>query len=280
MILFSTTSTRHLASNIALPQGKCTIKQFNDGELFVRIDEDVQDKDVWVLAATQAPAEHLLELFFLLDVLQKAQARINLFITYFAYGRQVVAPAGEACSAQVISSILQNFIISKIYIMHPHNQLLHNFLSFTGVQDLEFFCKQAAAYDAIAAPDKGALSFAHEVAQTCKKDLIKITKKRPDHDQVEIVTIDGTVTGKKVLLIDDIISTGRTLVQAAQELKKLGATSIAAAATHGIFSPGSYQLLENSIIEKVSVTNTIAQHLQGKITVFDISPFIQKIMTS
>lgn len=280
MILFSTTATQHLASHIALPHGKCTVKQFNDGELFVRIDEDVQDKDVWVLAATQAPAEHLLELFFLLDVLQKAQARINLFITYFAYGRQVVAPSGEACSAQVISTILQNFIISKIYIMHPHNQLLHNFLPFTGVQDVDFFCKQAASCDTIAAPDKGALSFAHEVAQTCKKDLIKITKKRPDHDKVEIVTIDGAVMGKKVLLIDDIISTGRTMVQAAQELKKLGAVSIAAAATHGVFSPGAHQLLENSIIEKISVTNTIAQHSQGKITIFDISPFIQNIMTS
>ena len=280
MILFSTSSTRHLADNIALEHGNCTIKQFNDGELFVRIDENVQGKDVWVLAATQAPAEHLLELFLLLDALQRSGAHINLFITYFAYGRQVVAASGEACSAHVISTILKNFTIKKIYIIHPHNRLLHSFLPFTGVQDIDFFCKQAAAYDAIAAPDKGAFALAQEIAKTCKKDLILLTKMRPDHDKVEIVAVEGQVAGKKVLLIDDIISTGRTLAQSAQALKKLGATSVAAAATHGVFSSGSHQLLENSIIEKVSVTNTITQHSQGKITVYDISPFIQKIMLS
>ena len=95
MILFSTRSTRHLASNIALRPGVCTIKQFSDGELFVRIDEDVQGQHVWVLAGTQSPAEHLLELFFLCDALVRAGAHINLFITYFAYARQIVQSPGK-----------------------------------------------------------------------------------------------------------------------------------------------------------------------------------------
>ena len=171
MILFATSSTRHLASNIAIRSGAYTIKQFSDGELFIRIDEDVQDKDVWVLAATQAPAEHLLELFFLLDALQRAGAHINLCIAYFAYARQVVAAPGEVCAAQVISAMLKNFIIAKIYIIHPHSILLHDYLSFIAVQDVDFFYKQAEGYDAIAAPDKGAYTFAREIAEHCSKEL-------------------------------------------------------------------------------------------------------------
>jgi ribose-phosphate pyrophosphokinase len=278
MILFSTNATRHLASRIALQPGMCTIKQFNDGELFVRIDEDVQGKQVWVLAATQAPAHHLLELFFLLDALQRAGAHINLFITYFAYARQIIAAPGEACSACVITTFLKNFILIKTYILHPHSILLHDYLPFTAIRDMDFFCEQAAAYDAVAAPDKGAYALAKEIAEFCNKELIELTKMRPDHDTVEIVAINGSVEHKKVLLVDDIISTGRTLAQAASALKKLGAHSIAAAATHGVFSPGSHQLLEQSVLEKISVTNTIAQHSHGKITIIDISPLIQKIM--
>ena len=271
-------TTRHLASNIALKPGRCTVKQFSDGELFVRIDEDVQGKDVWLLVGTHAPAEHLLEFFFLCDALQRAGAHVNVFISYFAYARQVVAAPGEAHSAQVISTIIKNFALPTLYIMHPHSSLLHDFLAFTAVRDIDFFCKQAEAYDAIASPDKGAFALAQEVAQICGKDLILLTKMRPEKEEVRIVSIEGQAAGKKVLLVDDIISTGRTITESARALKKLGASSIAAAATHGVFSPGSFQLLEQGPLEKIFVTNTIAQNSHGKITVVDISQFIQKIM--
>jgi ribose-phosphate pyrophosphokinase len=278
MILFSTSTSRHLAQRIALDHGASTIKHFGDGELFVRIDQDVRGKKVWVLASTQAPADNLLELFFLLDALQGAGAEISVFITYFAYARQVIAAPGEAHSARLVSTIIKEFSCARIYIMHPHSILLHDFLPFTAVRDTDFFCTQAESYDAIAAPDKGAFAFAREIASACSKDLILLTKTRPEHEQVEIVSVDGPALGKKVLLIDDIISTGRTLVGAAHALKNLGAISVAAAATHGVFSPGSHEFLEQSPLEKIFVTNTIAQQSQGKITVVDISPTIQEIM--
>lgn len=278
MILFSTSSTRHLAFHSALRLGLCTIKQFNDGELFVRIDEDVQGQQVWVLAATQAPAENLIELFFLLDALERAGAHINLCITYFGYARQVIAAPGEACSARIITDFLKNFTILQTYIIHPHTMLLHDYLSFTAIRDIDFFCKQAQVYDAIAAPDKGAIALATEVAATCNKELIILNKVRPHHDKVEIEVVDGSVAGKKVLLVDDIISTGNTLAQAAMALKKREAIAVAAAATHGIFSSDSYQILEESVLEKIVVTNTVAHNAQGKISIFDIGPFIQKIM--
>jgi len=278
MILFANRAAQHLAKKIDLPQGACTIKQFSDGELYVRIDQDVEEQDVWILASTPTPAENLLELFFLCDALSRAGAHINLFITYFAYARQTITAPGEACAAHVITKTLQNVPLKSTYIMHPHCSLLHNFLPCTTVHDINFFCNLAAAYDTIAAPDKGAVAFAETIAKASNKELILLTKVRPTQEKVKIVTVDGNVTNKKVLLVDDIISTGRTIVQCAHALKELGAASVAAAASHGVFSPGSQELLEQSPLEHIFVTNTIPQESRGTITVVDTSHYIQNIM--
>lgn len=278
MKLFSTNSAQHLATKIEFQQGLCTIKKFSDGEIFVRIDENVQDREIWVLAGTQAPAEHLFELFFLCNALERSGAKINLLITYFAYARQVVAQPTEACPVQVIGNIIKNFDIAKLFIIHPHSFLLHEFLEFDAVYNIDFFCKQAEGYDAIAAPDKGAFKLADDIARICKKDLVLINKMRPAQEQAKIISIDGQVINKKILLVDDIISTGRTITESAHALKKQGAASVAAAVTHGLFSPGSNRLIEQSPLERIYVTNTITQKSHEKVTVDDISKFIQKIM--
>lgn len=278
MKLFSSRSTLHIAENIGLKKGACTIKNFNDGELFVRIDENVDKQTVWVMASTPAPAENLFELFFLCDALKRAGAHLNVCITYLAYARQIVASPGEAWTAYVIADFIKRFSINKLYIIHPHSKALHNLLPFEAIRDTNFFCTQAEEFDAIAAPDKGASQFAEEVARLCNKDLVLLSKKRPEKERVEITAIQGAVDHKKILLIDDIISTARTITESAHALKSLGAYSVSAAATHGVFSPGAYELLEQSPLEKIFVTNTIANKSQGKITVVDTSAFIQKIM--
>lgn len=278
MIVFSTRTTRHIAKKLAMPLGACTITEFSDGELFVRIDQDVQDQDVWVLAGTQTPAENMFELFFLLDALQRSGARINLFVTYFSYARQIIADQGEALNAQVICNILKQFTVIKICVIHPHSLLLHNFLSFTSVYDRDFFCELAESYDAIAAPDQGAVLLAQDIAQKTGKSLIVLKKNRPEHDKVEISSLEGNVNRLKILIVDDMISTGNTLVQAAKSLLKEGAISVAAAATHGVFSPGARDFLESSPLEKIFITNTIDQLSLGKIMVSDITPRIKKIM--
>lgn len=280
MILFSTCTMLEISKNIKLPQGSCTLKKFSDGELYVHINDDIKGKTVWLLAATQPPAEHMLELFFMLDALKRAgAAQINLFISYFAYARQLKTITGEASSAQVICDILKTFAINKIFIIHPHdNSMLHNFLSYTDLLDIDFFCNKAAKYDAIAAPDKGAHIFAEKIAKACNKEIVFLTKKRPEQEQVEIIALDGTVNNKKILLVDDMISTGRTMIESAEFLKKMGAKTVSAAAMHGVFSPGSHERLQTSIIEKIYVTNTIEQQAQGKVEVTDIAPYISKII--
>lgn len=280
MILFTTTAAHHFAKTIQAQAGNCIIKSFSDGELFIKITDDVKNKPVWIIASTQSPAENLIELVLLMDALQRAEAILNVIITYFSYARQVIAKPGEALSAEVISNMFNNFNISQLFIVHPHSLKLEKFLSFKPIIDIDFFSTHAQNYDAIAAPDAGAISLAQQIATQCNKELITITKTRSAQEEVKIISIEGDVTNKKVLLIDDIISTGHTIISAAQELKKQGACEVSAAATHGIFSPGSHERIEKSILKNVYVTNTIDQQSKGKIKVIDISSTLNKIVQS
>ncbi len=280
MILFFTQSVQYLAKYMPLPQGSFTVKHLNNGELYVKIDEDVKQKNIWIVASIAPPAENFLELFFLLDALkQNGALAINLFITYFSYTRQIIPLPGEAASTQILCNFFKNFDINKTYILHAHAaSLLHPLLFFTDVIDIVFFCKIAESYDIIAAPDKGSFEFVKKIAQECNNKPTIFLQKVGDHE-IKIESVEDVVENKKVLLVDDIISTGRTLSEAARMLKNLGASEVSAAATHGIFCPGSLELLEASQLKKIFVTNSLKQEALGnKIEVENISNFVISII--
>lgn len=281
MIIFSTRSAYHMVCKMRLSKANYKIEEFSDREIFIKIEEDVKEKEVWVIASTEPPAENIFELFLLLDALMHAGAKkINLFFLYFGYARQAIAPMGEARSAEHIFDVLKKFPLNKIFIVHAHaSDILKKFMNFTNVIDYDFFCEIVKNYDAIAAPDKGAAGFAQQVANECKKEIVFLHKTRPEHDIVKIESVSGNVESKKILLIDDMISTGRTLIQACQKLKEFGAIEVSAAATHGVFAIGSYEMLENGLLKNIYVTNTLDRISQGKIKVTDISKFIENIIS-
>ena len=276
MKVVATRSTQHLIGTIGMPTIDYTIKTFSDGELYIKLNDNVQDETVWVLAGTQAPAENMLELLFLLDALTHAGAQtINLFCVYFAYARQTQADSNEARSAQVICNTLKQFKINQTYILHAHAvDALHQLLEYKNIIDFEFFYAAAQEVDIIAAPDQGAADCARELGQKCNKEVIVLEKKRPEHEKVIIENVSGSVVGKKILIIDDMISTGRTLLHAAQALKDAGAMQISAAATHGLCDKKTYQELAK-VFEKVSVTNSIAQENIPGVKIWDIRSFIK-----
>lgn len=278
-MIFFTPQTQHLASRISGTRGIYTSKRFSDNEIFIKLESDVAGKKVWVIAAIFPPAEYMLELFFLLDALQKAGAQVYLLLTYCGYSRQDRAKKGEAVSAQVVCNFLKTFALKKIVVIHEHSVLLHNYLEYENVIPLELIQEKALLVNALAAPDKGAYDLVCAMSSLCKKEAIFLTKIRPEQEKVKILQHDGIVKSRKILIIDDIISTGNTIAETSRILHDLGATEIHVWATHGIFTGNAFDIIANSVIKKVYVTNTLPQTTyHEKIEVIDIAPLIQEII--
>jgi len=284
MLLFFTRSTQHLQSNINLPIAHTEVKQFRDGELYIKVNQPFSDKEIWVITETGAPAENLLELFFLLNALVRNGAtNINILFTYFGYARQAEAKQNEAATARVISNILKLFPLGRIIIIHVHDlTTMQSILKFENKIHYKFFIDIAKKFDIIAAPDRGAREFAQNVAEFTEKPIVFIKKIRPKQEKVIIQSInDETVNNKNILLVDDIISTGNTLIKASTMLKKFGARNISAAATHGIFSKGAIKKLESCPLNAIHITNTIQQSEKGGkfIKTYDIASFLESLIT-
>lgn len=279
MIVFFTKATQHLAPALPFAAASYIAKQFSDGQWYIKVKSDVAHNDVWVIAATPAPADNLVELFLLLNALQRAQARIHLLFTYFGYARQDRPEKGEAAAAQMLCTFFKTFDLKKVVILHPHSPHLHDFLSFQALYTYDLICSIARRYDGIVAPDQGAHDLIKNVASHCDLKALYLSKMRPEQERVEILEYDGIVPPERVLIIDDIIATGNTIIEAAKKIKELGAQHVSVWATHGIFSGNAVQALESSAIDRVYVTNSLEQNnLSAKIEVVSIAPLIELII--
>ncbi|OQA35637.1 MAG: Ribose-phosphate pyrophosphokinase [Candidatus Dependentiae bacterium ADurb.Bin331] len=278
MKLFLTRSCAHLHEQLAIQPSKYELTTFSDGELFLEINESVQEKIVWVVASTPAPAENIIELCLLLDALQRAGARIQLFMTYFGYARQDRALPGQPVSAQVLFHFFDQFRIEQFTILHIHSAATRTMHRFTPLVWYDFFAVLAHKYDILVAPDEGAAQLVQELARRTGKQALIMHKVRPRHEQVEL-QLNGDVAGKRVLIIDDMITTGHTIIKATELLKKAGAHTVSGAATHGVFSDNAVQLIEESALSVVYVTNSL-QHkkLSSKIHVVSLVPLINELL--
>lgn len=278
MKLFLTRSCAHLDTQLAIAPSTYELTTFSDGELFLEIKENVHGKIVWVIASTPAPAQNLLELCLLLDALQRAGARINLFITYFGYARQDRAFPGQPVSAQVLFHFFDQFSLSQFTILHIHSAATRTMHRFSSLIWYDFFAVIAHKYDLLIAPDEGAVNLVQEIAQRTGRQALFMHKVRPTHEQVHL-KLDGNVAGKRVLIIDDMITTGHTMIQAAQLLKNAGAHTVSGAATHGVFSADAMQLIDESSLAAVYVTNSLRHpKLCSKIHVVSLVPFINELL--
>lgn len=280
MIVFYTRATQHLAHMLSFQQGKYLSKQFSDGEWYIQLEQDVRGKTVWVIAATNPPAEHVIELLLLLDALQRNHAKIKIVFTYFGYARQDDPAVGEASSAQLMARVFSLFEIQKIFILHPHSKFLHDYLAFQAIIPDDMICAHAGNYDAFAAPDEGAHEIVQHLAKLCNKEAIFLTKTRPEQEMVKINEYNGSVHAKNILIIDDMIATGNTVIEVAKKLKESGAGGVGVWATHGVFSAHAAQKIDESVIDRVYVTDSLPQKKNSseKIEVVSIAPLIEKII--
>jgi len=269
LMLLAGSANRPLAEEISayLKQPLCqvTIRRFADGELFVKIDENVRGRDVYIIQPTNPPAEHLVELLLLMDAARRASAaRITAVIPYFGYARQDRKDQPRvAISAKLVANLVSSAGADRVLAMDFHSHQLQGFFDIPvdhlyGSPVLTAHYRQKHLRDlVVVAPDVGSAKMARGFAKRLNGSLAIIDKRRPSANIAEVVNVVGEVEGKDCLIPDDLIDTAGTVTEAAAALKRLGARSVYCCASHALLSGPAIERLMASPIEELAVTNTI-----------------------
>ena len=264
------TGNRALATEIAngleVDLCKCTVNRFADGEVFVRIDENVRGADVFIVQPTNPPAENLLELLLLVDAVRRASAaRITCVIPYFGYARQDRKDQPRvAIGAKLVARMIESAGADRVLGLDFHAHQLQGFFDlpvdhlYAAPVFTSHYRKKQLTDLVVVAPDGGSAKMARGFAKRLNGTLAIIDKRRPTANVAEVVNVVGEVEGKDCLIPDDMIDTAGTVSEAARALKDLGAKDIYVCATHALLSGPAVERLSNAPITEVAVTNTVA----------------------
>jgi ribose-phosphate pyrophosphokinase len=291
MLLMSGTANRPLAEEVAahLGQPLCaiTIRRFADGEIFVKIDENVRGRDVYIIQSTNPPAENMMELLLLMDAARRASAaRITAVIPYFGYARQDRKDQPRvAISAKLMANMVSMAGADRVLAMDFHQHQLQGFFDLPvdhlyAAPVLVNHYRQKQLRDlVIVAPDVGSAKMARGFAKRLNASLAIIDKRRPSANVAEVLNVVGEVSGRDCIIPDDMIDTAGTMAEAVNALKRLGAEDVYCCATHGLLSGPAVQRLVASPVKEVVVTNTIeipAERRFDRLRVLSIAGLLSK----
>ncbi|MGV8854465.1 MAG: ribose-phosphate pyrophosphokinase [Devosia sp.] len=277
-----------IASYLELPLTDCTVKRFADKEVYVEVHENVRGEDAFILQSTSFPAnDNLMELLILTDALRRSSARrITAVLPYFGYARQDRKSAPRTpISAKLVSNLITQAGANRVLTLDLHASQIQGFFDIPTdnltaapvmVRDIQ------DNYDVknvmIVSPDVGGVIRARNVAGRIGANLAIVDKRRPRAGVSEVMNIIGDVRGQTCILIDDIVDSGGTLVNAAEALLKAGAKEVSAYITHGVLSEGASERIGGSMLKELVVTDSIeeteAQRLAGNIRRLAIAPLI------
>ncbi len=263
--LFSGSSNLLLAEEIskilAAPLGKANLKTLPDNEILVEILEDVRGKDVFVLQSCgKNPSYYLMELLLMTDALKRLGARsIQAVMPYFCYSRQDKRTKGGAIGAKLVADLLEKSGVDGIITLNLHSEQTQGFFNIPveNLSALSLFkeeIKDLGANTVVVGPDMGSLKMVQSLAKDLNLRYSVLDKRRLDEKNVVMETLFGEVKDKDIILIDDISSTGDTLIKAASYCKKNGCKKIFAYIVHGL---ASVKIFENKNFEKFYFTNSI-----------------------
>ena len=270
MLLMSGTANRPLAEEVAahLGQPLCavTIRRFADGELFVKIDENVRGRDVYIIQPTNPPAEHMMELLLLMDAARRASAaRVTAVIPYFGYARQDRKDQPRvAISAKLMANMVSIAGADRVLAMDFHQHQLQGFFDlpvdhlYAAPVLVNHYRQKNLRDPVVVAPDVGSAKMARGFAKRLNASLAIIDKRRPSANVAEVLNVVGDVKGKDCIIPDDMIDTAGTMAEAVNALKRLGAEDVYCCATHALLSGPAVERLTASPVKEVAVTNTIA----------------------
>lgn len=288
--IFAGNSNRELAEEISLkvglPLGASIVSRFSDGEIAISINEVVRGSDVFILQSTCTPVnENLVELLILIDALKRASAgRITAVMPYFGYARQDrKAKARDPISAKLVANLITTAGADRVLTMDLHAPQLQGFFDIpvdhllgTPILAQYFYKKFAGNTDdvVVVSPDIGSVGRSRKFAEKLDVPLAIIDKRRPKANVCEIMNIIGDVKDKRVILVDDLIDTAGTVVNAANALKDMGASEVYASCTHGVLSGPAIDRIRTSAIKELVTLNTIPltnEKRISKITVLSVA---------
>ena len=273
--IFSGGSNPALSEKIAKildkPLGAVELKRFSDGEIWVKYLENIRGSDVFIIQSTNPPGENLLELLIMVDAAKRASAkRITAVIPYFGYSRQDRKDQPRvSITAKLVANLITVAGADRVMTMDLHAAQIQGFfdIPFDHLYGSSIFTGLFSELKdnlVVVSPDVGGIKMARSYAKRLHANLVVIDKRRPKQNVAEVVKIIGSVEGKDVLLVDDLIDTGGTFVSAVEALKNEGANNIYGAITHPIFSGQAVKRLEGSQLTKLFVSDTITFKEDGK----------------
>ena len=275
IVLISGNSNIGLAKKISehlnIPIADSIISKFSDGEIRVKILENVRGKDVFIIQSTCPPVnDNLMELLIIIDAVRRASAgTITAIIPYFGYAKQEKKVSGrEPITAKLVANLLTVAGANRVVTIELHAPAIQGFFDIP-VDNLQAnnilikALKDSRILDGdlsefvVLAPDAGSVIRSRIFAEKIGLPIAVMFKRRPDIEEVESMEVVGDIMNKKVIIVDDMISTGKTLVKAANKIIALGAKEVYAVAVHPVFVSNAIKIIEESDIKKVIVTDTI-----------------------
>jgi ribose-phosphate pyrophosphokinase len=258
---------QRIADHIGIPLGAIEVGRFSDGEIKVQIKENIRGCDVFIVQSTFPPAEHLMELLIMIDAARRASAdRVSAVIPYFGYARQDRKDKPRApITAKLVANLITVAGAERVLTMDLHSAQIQGFFDipfdhlYAQPVLAKHFAKLAIADLVVAAPDAGSIRMARAYSKRLSASLALVNKRRTGTDISETMEIVGDVSGKNVLLVDDLISTAGTIRNAAVELRKRGARDVYATCTHPCFSGPALTNLGLAGLKQLVVTDTIPQ---------------------
>jgi ribose-phosphate pyrophosphokinase len=269
IMLLSGRANRPLAEEIAAclerPLCQVTIKQFSDGEIFVRIDENVRGRDVFIIQSTNPPAENLVELLLLIDAAKRASAaRVTAVIPYYGYARQDRKDQPRVpISAKLMANLITEAGADRVLSIDFHQHQLQGFFDipvdhlYGSPAFIQHYRGMHLRNLVVVAPDVGSAKMARSFAQRLEASFAIVDKRRPSANVAEVVNVVGEVSDRDCLIVDDMVDTAGTLTEAATALRRLGAKEIYCCASHPLLSGPAVDRLSASPVKELAVSNTI-----------------------
>lgn len=284
---------QHIAQQLRLNLCDIKVGRFSDGEINISVNENVRGRDAYIVQSTCAPSnDNLMELVFMADALRRASAaHITAIIPYFGYSRQDrrIRSARVPISAKVVADMLAAVGVQHVITVDLHADQIQGFFDIpvdnvyaTPVM-FDDIHKKNFKNLMVVSPDVGGVVRARAIAKRLNdSDLAIIDKRRPKANEVEVMHIIGDVKDRDCILVDDIVDTAGTLCLAAEALKKAGANTVTAYATHAIFSGNALNNILNSPLDEIVVMNTIPLREEvlncPKVRQLDIAPLLAEII--